>query len=67
MNKNNTERYSKIEFQNVGMSAKKNSAALICERCWQFKRDAEQSCAEIDPLNGMHSAHAVDRLYGGFQ
>jgi hypothetical protein len=44
------------------MSAKKNSAALICERCWQFKRDAE-----IDPLNGMHSAHAVDRLYGGFQ
>ena len=26
-----------------------------------------QSCAEIDPLNGMHSAHAVDRLYGGFR
>ena len=51
----------------TGMSAKKNSAALICERCWQFKRDAEQSCAEIDPLNGMHSAHAVDRLYGGIQ
>ena len=34
------------------MSAKKNSAALICERCWQFKRDAEQSCAAIDRSNG---------------
>ena len=34
------------------MSAKKNSAALICERCWQFKRDAEQICAAIDRSNG---------------
>ena len=34
------------------MSAKKNLATLICERCWQFKRDAEQICAAIDRSNG---------------